>query len=90
VVTRLKELREARFLSQAALSKLAGVAEATIVRTEMGQGVPNFATIHKLATALGVEPGELVPDAAAYSEARRRAPRKAAAKPNEEGEGGTA
>jgi transcriptional regulator with XRE-family HTH domain len=71
-MVRLKELREARFLTQRELAEKAGVALATITRVELGQVVPNFSTIRKLAAALGVEPQELVPDAGAFSEARKR------------------
>ncbi len=72
MVTRLRELREAQFLTQLQLAEAAQVAPATIVRIEQGQVTPNFQTIKKLATALGIAPGELVTDAAALSAARRR------------------
>jgi transcriptional regulator with XRE-family HTH domain len=57
---RLKELREARFLTQRELGAKAGVQYSTISRLEHGTNRPNFQTIKKLAAALGVEPGELV------------------------------
>jgi transcriptional regulator with XRE-family HTH domain len=57
---RLKKLREARLLTQVELAQRAGVSEATVVRLELGQHPPRFATIKKLATALGVEPAELM------------------------------
>ncbi len=75
---RLRELREAQFLTQADLSKQAGIGVATIVRIEQGQVTPNPKTIRKLAAALGVEPTDLVPDPAALAAARRRRPRRKA------------
>ena len=56
----LKELREARFITQRELAARAGVTQATIVRLEQGRHWPTFTTIRKLAAALGVEPAELV------------------------------
>ncbi len=87
MVTRLRELREARFLTQLQLAEAARVATATIVRIEQGQVAPNFQTIRKLAAALGIEPGELVTDPAALSAARRRPRRTTAPAANEEPEG---
>ena len=58
-VTRLKQLREERALSQRDLAKLSGVTFATISRLETGKHKPTFASIRKLAAALGVEPKEL-------------------------------
>ncbi len=72
MVTRLRELREARLLTQQQLAEKAGVGVATIIRTETGQVAPHFQTIRKLALALGVEPDELIPDVEAFSQARRR------------------
>ena len=57
---RIRELREARFLTQADLAKQAGVGVVTISRLERDLGTARFATIRKLAAALGVEPAELV------------------------------
>ena len=58
---RLRELREARFLSLRDLAAKAGVAYVTIHRIETGQRVrPYPSTLRKLAKALGVEPAELV------------------------------
>ena len=59
-LTRLRELREAQFLSQVDLAKKAGVGEKTIIRLEKGRAGPKWQTLWKLAKALGVEPGELV------------------------------
>lgn len=52
---RLKDLREERFLSQAALAKLAGVSPATILKIEKGRSVPYGVTVRRLAQALGVD-----------------------------------
>lgn len=56
---RLRELREARFLSLRGLAELSGVHHDTLFRLEHGQQGAYPATIHKLAKALGVEPVEL-------------------------------
>ena len=59
-LTRLRELREAQFLSQVDLATKAGVTQRTIIRLEKGRSGPKWQTLWKLAGALGVEPGELV------------------------------
>ena len=58
---RVKEAREARGLSQSALSELAGVRRATIIAIEQGTttGV-DFDTLERLAKALEVEPSWLL------------------------------
>jgi len=72
MVIRLRELREAQFMTQQQLADKAKVGIATIIRIEAGQTAPHFGTLRKLATALGVGPGDLVTDQAAFSESRRR------------------
>lgn len=57
---RLKEIRESQFLTQRELAAKAGVGLSTIVRLEKGQQSPTFQTIKRLATALGIDPSELV------------------------------
>jgi transcriptional regulator with XRE-family HTH domain len=57
---RLKQIRERRALSQRDLSKLAGVSRVTIVRLEAGGEDPFPTTVRKLATALNVDPAELM------------------------------
>ena len=57
---RLKELRQARVLTQQELAGLAGVRAGTVVDLENGRHVARPSTIRKLAVALGVEPGELL------------------------------
>ncbi len=55
----LKEMREARFLSQRDLAKKAGVSVVTISRIERGLHYPRFCTLRWLAAALDVWPGEI-------------------------------
>jgi len=55
----LKEMRGQLFLSQADLAKKAGISRDTVNQIENGKQKPSFLTIHKLAAALGVEPGEI-------------------------------
>ena len=56
----LRQVRQAKFLSQRVLAKEAGVDHSTIHRLERGGQQATLTTIRKLAAALGVEPGELV------------------------------
>jgi predicted transcriptional regulator len=60
VLTRLRTIREAKFLTQRELSAQSGVAEVTIARLEAGKVSARFSTTKKLAEALGVEPAQLV------------------------------
>ena len=57
---RLREIREARLLSQEALAWKARVGRVTISRLEQERQEPAFSTVHKLARALGVRPEDLV------------------------------
>ena len=58
---RLKELREARGLTQAALARLVGVRQATINDIENGHTRQDtLDLIDRLCAALEVEPGELI------------------------------
>ena len=59
---RLKELREARGLSYAQFGALAGCHISTIIRLEKGMGRPSARDIERFASALGVEPSELIAD----------------------------
>lgn len=54
----LHDVRLARYWSQSGLARKAGVSTYTVCRAERGD-VMAFDTIHKLAAALGVTPGEL-------------------------------
>ncbi len=57
---RIKELREARGLSQAALAEHIGVRQATINDLENGHSRRDtLALLERLAHALRVEPGDL-------------------------------
>jgi len=56
---RLKELREQRLLTQHMLAKRSGISQVAIARIERNRAEPHFSTIHKLASALGVDPLEL-------------------------------
>ena len=78
MVTRLREMREARLLTQQELADKSGVGVATIIRVENGQVAPHFGTLRKLAVALAVQPGQLIADPVAFSEARRRTTKIAA------------
>jgi transcriptional regulator with XRE-family HTH domain len=55
----LRELREARVLSQRDLAKLAHVSPKTILDIEQNRIRPQPATIRKVAAALGMEPAAL-------------------------------
>ena len=57
---RLRELREANFLSQQALAEKAGLVQSTITNLELGKHNPRWQTIHMLAKALKVKPQDLV------------------------------
>jgi transcriptional regulator with XRE-family HTH domain len=59
---RLKAVRESKFLTQEMLAERSGVSRPNIARLERGDEEARFTTIWKLASALGVEPGELVGD----------------------------
>jgi DNA-binding Xre family transcriptional regulator len=58
---RLRELREARGLTQKELSAHAGTSESAIVKLERGETVRvELATLERLCAALSVEPGEMI------------------------------
>jgi transcriptional regulator with XRE-family HTH domain len=56
----VRRLRIKRFMSQAELSKAAGVSPAHLGRIERNEHDPHLSTIKKIAEALGVNPSELV------------------------------
>ena len=56
----VRKLRIERFMSQAELSKAAGVSPAHLGRIERNEHDPHLSTIRKIAEALGVDPSELV------------------------------
>jgi transcriptional regulator with XRE-family HTH domain len=59
VEKRVRELREARGWTQVQLGVYAGISPSTVNLIEHGHRNPNTTTLQKLATALGVEPGDL-------------------------------
>jgi DNA-binding Xre family transcriptional regulator len=61
IALRLKELRQERGLSQAALAKRAGIRQATISELETGKSQAiTFDVLERLARALQVAPGEIL------------------------------
>jgi HTH-type transcriptional regulator, competence development regulator len=57
---RLRESRVERALTLRALAERSGVSYDTINKLELGQRPARLSTIRKLATALNVEPRELM------------------------------
>jgi len=57
---KLKKLRRRRVLSMRELEELSGVSHNTIWRIESGRQGAHPRTIRRLASALGVEPEELL------------------------------
>ena len=57
---RLREVREAQWLTQQELGDRAGISRVSLNAIETGKAVPRFSTVRKLAAALGVSPDELV------------------------------
>ncbi len=57
---KLRQLREARFLSHRDLAKRANVSPTTVLNLEAGKVEAQRRTVRKLAEALGVDPAELV------------------------------
>ena len=63
-LTRLKDVRQRKALTQQQLAERAGVNRVTIARIEGGKDEPFPTTVRKVADALGVEPEELLESAA--------------------------
>ena len=61
VMLRTREIRESRGISQRWLARQAGVPVRTLARIELDGGDTYVSTLLKLARALQVEPGELLP-----------------------------
>jgi transcriptional regulator with XRE-family HTH domain len=59
-LTRLRDARLRRFMTQETLAQKSGVAEGTINRLEAGKTDARLGTINKLAAALGCDPADLV------------------------------
>lgn len=58
---RLRELREARGLSQAQLAEVAGMHRFGVAKLEQGVREPAWATVIALAAALGCTPNDFLP-----------------------------
>ena len=56
----VRKLRIERFMSQAELSKAAGISPAHLGRIERNEHDPHLSTIRKIAKALGVDPSKLI------------------------------
>jgi transcriptional regulator with XRE-family HTH domain len=59
-LTRLRDVRQRRALTQQQLAERAGVNRVTIARIESGKDEPFPTTVRKVADALGVEPSDLM------------------------------
>ena len=57
---RLKRLRTLNALTQAELAEQAGLTTAAVARIERDEAEPRPTTLRKLASALGVQPRELI------------------------------
>lgn len=62
---RLARERTRQGVSQATLAARVGVARTTVCRWEAGERLPSVEALVRLAAALGVAPGRLLPEAAA-------------------------
>ena len=60
MATRIRRLRQARFLTQVELAKKARVHPISLVRIETGAATPRVTTLRRLAKALCVDVAELV------------------------------
>jgi transcriptional regulator with XRE-family HTH domain len=58
----LKAWREKRRMTQEELAKFAGISTVYVAKIEAGDKVPSIQVLMKLAKALGVKAGELLPD----------------------------
>jgi transcriptional regulator with XRE-family HTH domain len=58
---RVRSLRESRGLSMRALATQAGVSQPFLSQVERGASAPSMVTTYRLAEALGVAPGDLLP-----------------------------
>jgi transcriptional regulator with XRE-family HTH domain len=57
---RIKELRLTRGMSLADLSARAGLPEEQLLRIEQGERLPSLEVVQSLASALGVQLGDLL------------------------------
>jgi transcriptional regulator with XRE-family HTH domain len=84
---RLRELRERRGWTRVQLGVYADVSTATVSQAESGKRTPNAETLVKLASALGVEPGDFFLEPAS-PKADAPSPLDAEAKPSASDEAG--
>jgi len=63
LVFRIKEIRKSKGMTQAALSRVSGVAREQINRYENGKVIPDVCSLVKLRNALGCRLDDLVSDA---------------------------
>lgn len=73
---RLKELREAAGLTQAALAERAGMNQFGVAKLEQGVREPAWATVQAICAALGVKCSAFEGTAPAEKPAAARKPRK--------------
>jgi Predicted transcriptional regulator with C-terminal CBS domains len=71
---KLREIREARGLSQIAVSQTTGLSQSGICRIERGEYNPTLSTIQEIARALDCTVGELLGETP-YKPNKRRAGR---------------
>ena len=69
---KLKEVRVAAGLSRVALAKMLGVPQSAVSQWETGIHLPSVTDLPDLATALGVDPGELFKPASSEPATPRR------------------
>ncbi len=60
IAKKLREVREAKCLSQGDIERKSGLLRSYISRVESGYTAPAIATLEKFAKALGVEPYQLL------------------------------
>src|SRR5574340_529992 len=60
IAKRLRELREAKGLSQGDIERRSGLLRSYISRVEGGYTAPSLSTLEKFASALGIEPYQLL------------------------------
>lgn len=61
-MTKLKDIRKSKGMTQAALSAFSGVNRVSIAKYETGKSTPSLKTAERLAVALGVKVDELIGD----------------------------
>lgn len=69
--TRLRSLRRAAKLSQRELADMIGADSPVIANYENGRALPRVDRLRELATALGVDPSELLPSGVGVSSLER-------------------